>query len=251
VRLLLFTKEHPAYLPFVERCKVHAKEILMVSSEKTSLNLYGLPSVFHHKASSIRHEELKQHAQDFNPDLMISFYYNRIIHQDLIQVPQLAVNFHGSLLPDYAGSHALNWQILRGEQKSGVTIHELTDEVDAGRIILQREFVINQEDDANDALRKGINTSLGLLDDFHLQWKQGLINPIPQVKTGNEFVCSKRTYEDGKIKKTMAPIDVVNLSRALVHPWPGLYYYNNKEEKIKINCVLSLDEAKEILRNTL
>lgn len=67
-----------------------------------------------------------------------------------------------------------------------------------------------------------------------------------QKLTGKEFFCRKRVFKDGEINANMSVKQVVNLSRALAHPWPGIYYYK-EENKVLFNRVLSKLEAEKIL----
>ena len=157
------------------------------------------------------------------------------------------MNFHGSLLPDYSGAHALNWQIINGEKVSGVTIHELTNTVDGGRIIAQESFKIDFKDTAKDVLKKGIACSTIMLASFIDDYKSGRIRMYQQAKTGNEFICKKRTPKDGEITKDMGHVEAYNMIRALVSPWPGAFYYDDRGNKVVLNKYLTLEQVREVL----
>lgn len=82
-------------------------------------------------------------------DYLFSVVNMRIVPQDVLALPRRgAVNFHDSLLPKYAGAHATSWAILNGETVHGVTWHEMTDLVDAGRILKQRQVDVTADETA-------------------------------------------------------------------------------------------------------
>jgi len=246
LKLLLFTKQHPRYVNFVEKCKELFDEILLVTDEDNTASYCGIKSDYHRYKSSDDYDTFIEKILEFSPDLVISFSYNRVIQSDIIKIPKYAVNFHGSILPNYRGSHALNWQIVNGETVGGVSVHELTSKIDEGVIYKLGKFDILEEDDANSVLNKIIECSIPLLEKFFSDLSIGNVTYIEQVTNGNEFICKKRNENDGEIKPDMSTSQVINLSRALVHPWPGVYYFMNNQ-KVTINKALSKDEAKEIL----
>ena len=238
MRLLLFTKNMKEYKPFVDLCKTIFIDIKIIYSKE------------HLKPKNPNFSNFLKEISNYNPDYLISFYYNRKIQNKIIQlVKKDALNFHGSLLPNYSGPHALNWQIRNGENISGVTLHELTDVFDAGNILLQKRFEIHENDDANNVLKKGIACSCDILRDFYdlLKDNKKLLYK-KQIVDKNVFKCVKRKPQDGQIKSYMKPTEIRNLSRALVKPWPGVYYYNINNEKILIDRVLDLSECKKILK---
>tara|TARA_Y100001937_G_scaffold122864_1_gene184763 strand:+ start:113 stop:586 length:474 start_codon:yes stop_codon:yes gene_type:complete len=149
------------------------------------------------------------------------------------------------LLPDYAGSHTLNWQIINGENVSGVTIHELTSEIDGGKIFLQKHFEIGFNEDTNDVLKKGVKTSCEMWDLFVKKYRDNDLQAAEQDKKKSVFKCFKRSYKDGEITKSMTPDEIYNLSRALPPPWPRPYYTENKK-KVILPYPFSIMDAKRL-----
>ncbi len=142
VKLLLFTKKLDVYNPFVEKCHHFFEDVFLIN-----------PSI-HPFRKDKNYQKFFQQLSKFNPDLVISFYYNRMIQSEIVKLSKIAsLNFHGSLLPNYAGSHALNWQIINGEKESGVTLHQLTNKIDGGKIVFQKSFTIKEDDNANTVLK--------------------------------------------------------------------------------------------------
>ena len=85
-------------------------------------------------------EIIRQH----NPELIVVAAYGRILPNDILDFPTCGcINVHSSLLPKYRGAAPIHWAILQGEEKSGVTIMHMAEELDAGDIISQSETPID------------------------------------------------------------------------------------------------------------
>jgi len=249
MRLLLFTKNHDEYSPFINVCIDKFDDVLIVSSDRNTSHIQGISCLFHQFKKSKNYNSLIEKIIDFKPDLLISFCYNRIIHDDILAISPINVNFHGSLLPNYAGAHALNWQIINGEKQSGVTIHELSSIVDGGRIALQEKFSIHIDDDANDVLKKLISTSVSVFNKFFKSLEEGSLVFKDQELLGNEFNCTLRKPEDGELTSDMSASQVYNMCRALAHPWPGVFYVNPEtSQKIIIDTKIDMKKAKDIVK---
>ena len=71
--------------------------------------------------------------KDLNPDLMVVIAYGHILQEELLKAPRIfAVNLHASLLPKYRGASPINYAIMNGEDKTGVTVIKMDKELDAG-----------------------------------------------------------------------------------------------------------------------
>jgi len=93
--------------------------------------------------------------QSISPDLVFSFYYRFMLSPAVLATAMRgAYNMHGSLLPKYRGRVPVNWAVLRGETKTGATLHEMVEKPDAGRIVDQMEVPILPDDRALDVFRK-------------------------------------------------------------------------------------------------
>ncbi len=89
------------------------------------------------------------------PDLILSVYYRNMISTKILALPPLgAFNMHGSLLPKYRGRAPINWAVLHGETRIGVTLHRMVKAPDAGAIVDQEGVDIGPRDTAEEAFRK-------------------------------------------------------------------------------------------------
>jgi methionyl-tRNA formyltransferase len=237
MKLLLFTKNNKEYEKFIDLATIISKEIKIIYSEN------------HPRKKDKSYGYFLRKCKEFNPDLIISFYYNKIIQQEIIDLSKvISVNFHGSILPNYAGSHALNWQIINGEKISGVTVHTLTSKVDCGDIILQEKFKIFKSDTGLDVLRSGIRCSCDLLLSLFSDIESNSVKRSSQKPDGSEFLCRKRNPRDSQIVANMSPEYVYNLIRALIPHWPSAFYIDKNYKKVTIENIITEKKVEDILK---
>jgi methionyl-tRNA formyltransferase len=159
------------------------------------------------------------------PDLILSFYYRRLLCQELLAIPRLgAINLHGSLLPKYRGRAPVNWVLVNGETHTGATLHYMTAQADAGDIIAQRVVDIAFEDTALTLFEKVAQAAVELLRDTFPLIKAGLAPRTPQDPTQATYFGG-RTPDDGKIDWERPAVTVYNLIRAVTAPYPGAFTY--------------------------
>src|SRR5688572_11652563 len=90
-----------------------------------------------------------------HPDLILSAYYRHMISEKILGCARLgAFNVHGSLLPKYRGRAPINWAVLHGETRIGMTLHRMIRRPDAGAIVDQDAVEIGPRDTAEQAFRK-------------------------------------------------------------------------------------------------
>jgi methionyl-tRNA formyltransferase len=106
----------------------------------------GVP-VRQHK--SLRGDSVRDEFGDLRADLGVLAYVTQIVPPTIFDVPRLgSICFHPSLLPRYRGGSAVNWQIIRGERETGVSVFWVDAGIDTGPILLQKRDVIGPDDTA-------------------------------------------------------------------------------------------------------
>jgi len=159
------------------------------------------------------------------PDLILSIYYRRLLYKELLAIPPLGgINLHGSLLPKYRGRAPINWVLVNGETETGVTLHYMVEEADAGDIVAQRAVPIDEQDTALDLYKKIIAAGAELLRETFPLIKEGRAPRIPQDSSRATKFGGRRP-EDGKILWDSPARSVYNLIRAVTHPYPGAFTY--------------------------
>ncbi|MBV9493302.1 MAG: amino acid adenylation domain-containing protein [Acidobacteria bacterium] len=109
----------------------------------------GVPVLLHRERAPLFAAAVRALAGDGEIDFLFSIHNLRIFSPELLALPRaIAINFHDAPLPRYGGLHATTWAIARGETRHGITWHRMTDAIDEGDILLQRELPILPDDTA-------------------------------------------------------------------------------------------------------
>jgi methionyl-tRNA formyltransferase len=105
---------------------------------------HGIPV---YQLASLKTEEARRALRALDADLGIMAYVLQFVPQDFAAVPRRGmIQFHPSLLPQYRGPSSINWPIIRGDTRTGLTIFRPTDGLDEGPVILQKETPIGPDD---------------------------------------------------------------------------------------------------------
>ena len=157
------------------------------------------------------------------PELIISSFYRALLDDQVLALPRLgAWNLHPSLLPAYRGRAPLNWQLVRGEQRGGLTLHRMVQRADAGGIIAQTEVTIAPDQDAYGLTWQLLDRAPALLDHAIAQLLAGTAIERPQsLAQGSLF--GRRQPQDGLIDWHQPARVIHNLVRAVAPPWPGAF----------------------------
>jgi methionyl-tRNA formyltransferase len=112
---------------------------LRLAAQQSSIPVFGLPS--------LRVEEARQALRTLDVDLSILAYVLQFVPQDFATIPRHGtIQFHPSLLPRYRGPSSINWPIILGDTRTGLSIFRPTDGLDEGPIILQKETPIGPDE---------------------------------------------------------------------------------------------------------
>jgi methionyl-tRNA formyltransferase len=156
------------------------------------------------------------------PDAVVIIAYGQIIPQRLIEIPPLGwINLHASLLPKYRGAAPINWAILRGETRTGLTTMRIDAGLDTGPILLQREMEIGPDETAPELAGRMGDEGAGLVAETLEKLGRGEIVPRPQDDSLATMAPILKK-EDGRIDWQGPAAAVYNRIRGLA-PWPGAY----------------------------
>ncbi len=246
-------------LPSLEKiASINKYKILKVISTPDTLQGRGLklvPPPVKDKAISlnlplmqeekINSEIFLSKIRELEPDIGIVISFGKILKKELLNLPKYGcINIHGSLLPSYRGPAPIQWAIINGEKKTGVTSIFMNEGIDTGDIILKKELDILPIDTSETLFSKLSVLAGDLLLETLSLIESGKFSRYPQ---DNNLASYTRLIkkEDGKINWDSTATKIVNLIRGLT-PWPGTYtYIGNKMLKIYEACVS--DEYKNII----
>jgi len=156
-------------------------------------------------------------------DVILSVWYRRLLGDALLALPRVAaLNLHGSLLPAYRGRAPLNWVLVNGETRTGVTLHHMTAEADAGDIVAQEPLDIHPDDTALTLYGRMVMAGVDLLLQRYPEVLAGVAPRQPQDHARATLV-GRRRPEDGRVAWTWSARRIANMIRAVTHPFPGAF----------------------------
>jgi len=172
---------------------------------------------------SVNTPEWRERIAALKPDLILSVYYRHMIGTKILALPPLgAFNIHGSLLPKYRGRAPINWAVLHGESRIGMTLHRMVKAPDAGAVIDQDGVDIGPRDTAEQAFRKVLPCARHVLARQIDALLAGTAKETPQDDAQATYF-SGRKPEDGRIVWSKTSQQIFNLIRAVTDPYPGAF----------------------------
>lgn len=171
-------------------------------------------------------EQLKK----IQPDLAVVVAYGQIIPASIIYLPKHnSLNVHFSLLPLYRGASPVQWALLNGEEKTGITIFELNEKMDEGDVLAQQETEILPEENAAELEARLAQLGADLL----IKTIDRIENLKHQKQDHSQATYApKLKKEDGKIDWKKDSLDIQRQVRAFT-PWPSAYaFIRGKRVKI-------------------
>jgi methionyl-tRNA formyltransferase len=157
------------------------------------------------------------------PDLVLSVFYRDLLPAPVLAAGRLAaLNLHPSLLPAYRGRAPINWVLVRGETRTGVTLHHMIGRADAGDVVGQRAIEIAPRETALTLYRKVEEEGVLLLAEMLPRVAAGTAPRLPQDES-RASVFGRRRPEDGRIDWSWPAARIDSLVRAVAPPWPGAF----------------------------
>jgi len=157
------------------------------------------------------------------PDLILSAYYRNMISTRILALAPLgAFNMHGSLLPRYRGRAPINWAVLHGEPRIGMTLHRMVKAPDAGAIVDQEGVDLGPRDTAEQAFRKALPCARRILARRIDQLLAGTAPETPQDDSRATYFGGRKP-EDGRVDWSRTSREIFNLIRAVTDPYPGAF----------------------------
>lgn len=192
-------------------------------------------------ASTGRENGLADTLSDLSADVLVSTNWRTRMPPELLKVSQAgAVNVHDALLPSYAGFGAVNWAIRDGQDHTGLTVHFMSEELDAGPVILQTRLDIGDSEDATSVTERltaqygdALLKALQLVGDGY----QGNEQDMSQAWFGHRI-----TVQDTQIDWTWPTRHIVNLVRAQSVPFVNAWCLY-QGERLFATCAVAPQRA--------
>ena len=173
-----------------------------------------------YQPTKIKTAESLELFQSHNADVVVVVAYGRILPETFLQAfPKGAINVHFSQLPKYRGAAPVNWSIVNGEEKTGVTTMKMDAGLDTGGILLQREIEIGKEENAIELMQKLSYLGADLLSETLAMFDE--LTAQPQNDADATFAPIMKK-EDGLIDWTKTAREISNQVRGF-QPFPASF----------------------------
>lgn len=170
---------------------------------------------------TLKDDDLILRLSEIRPEFIIVVAYGKILPKRILEMPlRGCINLHASLLPKYRGAAPIQWALIRGEEKTGVTTMLMDEGLDTGPVFLKKELKIEEDDNAESLSRKLSEIGASLLIETIRGIRADNLKPSPQE--GESSYAPPLKKEDGNINWNKTAREIFNLIRG-TYPWPGAY----------------------------
>lgn len=188
----------------------------------------GIPVLQYAKVSREGLDDIRA----LQPDIIVTAAFGQILSDAFLAIPKFAVlNVHASLLPKYRGSSPIQWSIINGDEKTGITIMKTVKAVDAGDVLLEKETEIGKKETAGE-----------LFDRLAILGGEAIVEAISLVECGKATFtpqdeskvthCSMINKGDGLVDFSRSAKEIDCFVRGMT-PWPSAYTHIG-EKTLKI-----------------
>jgi len=201
-----------------DKPKGRGKEMSMspVKQKALELNL----SVF--QPEKIRKPEVIEDIRQLKPEVIVVVAFGQILTKELLEIPKFgSINVHASLLPAYRGAAPIQWAVIDGLKKTGVTTMAMDAGIDTGDILMQRELTLHKKE-----------TGGSLFDRLSVIGAELLVETLTALENGTAI----RTKQEDELSnyakrldKALGEIDfnnsAENIERLIrgLNPWPSAF----------------------------
>ncbi len=182
------------------------------------------------------HEQLRA----LKPDVAVVVAF-KILPPEVFGLPKYGtLNVHPSLLPKYRGPAPLNWTLINGDTETGVSVIRITEQVDAGGVLLQTHHTLDLYETSRDLAVRLAPIGGEMILEAIAGLEKGGLAPIPQDEA-SVTKAPKLSKEDGLLDWSHPALTLHNRARG-VTPWPGAYTTLH-DKQLKIFSTSPLDQA--------
>lgn len=199
-----------------DKPKGRGKEMQMTPVKSCALG-HNIP-VF--QPVKIKEQEAVEVLRGYQADVFVVAAFGQILSEEILTMPKYGcVNIHASLLPKYRGAGPIQWAIIDGEQKTGITIMQMDKGVDTGDILLQKEVQIDARETGDSLHDKLAAMGAELIVEALSKIEAGQV--VPRRQKDEESCYAKMLQKSmGKIDWNMSAGKLDCLIRGLIS-WPG------------------------------
>ena len=189
-----------------------------------------------------RDEEFIEELKNLNPDVIVVVAYGQILPESILNIPKYGcINVHGSLLPKYRGAAPIQWAVLDGEEKTGITTMYMEKGLDTGDMIDKAEVVLDKKETAGSLHDKLMVLGADLLLETLKKLEDG--TAVREKQNDEESCYAKMLSKDmGQIDFTKSAREIECLIRGM-NPWPSAYTFLNGKTLKVWKCKVSTEKT--------
>jgi methionyl-tRNA formyltransferase len=195
--------------------------------------------------TNLKDEDFLAELKALNANLQIVVAF-RMLPEVVWKMPKLGTfNLHASLLPNYRGAAPINWAIINGDAKTGVTTFFIDDKIDTGAMILSSETAIATDENAGQLHDRLMELGSATVLETLALIEKGNVTTTIQKENAEIRTAYKLNKENCKIDWTKSVVEIYNLIRGL-SPYPSAWcFISDKKEEWNVK----IHEAKMILEH--
>jgi len=219
------------------RGKKLKKSEVKETAEKLGLNIF--------QPDKIKKQENIDLLKSYNPDVIVVVAYGQILNKEILTLPKYGcINVHASLLPKLRGAAPLNWALINGETKTGITTMQMDVGLDTGDMLLKSEVEIDENINVGELhdilMHKGAELLIETLDKL----EKNELTPKKQDDSLSSYAPILNN-ENRKINWNLPAKSIHNLIRGL-SPWPAAYFtLDEKTVKVYSSSYINNDSDYE------
>ncbi|MCH5275490.1 MAG: methionyl-tRNA formyltransferase [Lachnospiraceae bacterium] len=180
----------------------------------------------------IKRPEAVEELRRYPADVFVVAAFGQILSKEILDMPRFGcLNIHASLLPKYRGSSPIQWAVIDGEEKSGVTIMQMNEGIDTGDILYQKEILLDKKETGATLFDKLTTLGAEAIVEALSLLEAGKLKPVPQNESeaSHTVMLSKAM---GQLDFSKSAEELERLIRGL-NSWPSAYtFLEGKQLKI-------------------
>ena len=197
----------------------------------------------------VKDHEFVDILKTLKPDVIVVIAFGQILSKEILELPKYGcINVHASLLPKYRGAAPIQWAVINGDKKSGVTTMYMAEGLDTGDIIDTSEIVLDEKETGGSLFDKRADLGGKLILNTLDKLETGTATRTRQDDARSTY-AGKITKELGKIDFTKSAAEIERLIRGL-NPWPSAFTYMD-DKMLKIWNADVLEETVEEAPGTI
>lgn len=211
-----------------DKPKGRGKEVQMTPVKEVALS-HNIPV---YQPERIKKAEEVEKLRAIPADIFVVAAFGQILSQEILNIPKYGcVNIHASLLPKYRGAAPIQWAVIDGEEKTGITIMQMNAGCDTGDILYTKEYVLDAKETGASLFDKLMVLGAEAIVEALPLLEAGKLTPVPQ-NDAEATHAAKLTKELGKLDFGKSAMELERLIRGL-NSWPSAYTkFRGKQMKI-------------------